>query len=61
MHIIYHFRKIEKVLRLYRFKQKKASISCGGSMVSRRKSACAAAGAQSNIASESAGLTGECL
>ncbi|MFS7934155.1 hypothetical protein Hanom_Chr05g00388281 [Helianthus anomalus] len=32
-----------------------------GSMVSGRKSACAAAGAQSNIASERAGLSGECL
>ncbi|MFS8028496.1 hypothetical protein Hanom_Chr16g01511281 [Helianthus anomalus] len=29
-----------------------ASLSCGGSMVSGRKSACAAAGARSNIASE---------
>ncbi|MFS7983888.1 hypothetical protein Hanom_Chr11g00979931 [Helianthus anomalus] len=38
-----------------------ASLSCGGSMVSGRKSACVAAGAQSNIASERAGLTGECL
>ncbi|MFS8014660.1 hypothetical protein Hanom_Chr15g01347131 [Helianthus anomalus] len=38
-----------------------ASLSCEGSMVSGRKSACAAAGAQSNIASEIAGLTGECL
>ncbi|MFS8027541.1 hypothetical protein Hanom_Chr16g01499861 [Helianthus anomalus] len=38
-----------------------ASLSCGGSMVSGRKSACAAAGARSNIASESAGLTGDCL
>ncbi|MFS7910211.1 hypothetical protein Hanom_Chr02g00103581 [Helianthus anomalus] len=38
-----------------------ASLSCGGSMVSGRKSACAAALAQSNIASERAGLTGECL
>ncbi|MFS7956521.1 hypothetical protein Hanom_Chr07g00655561 [Helianthus anomalus] len=38
-----------------------ASLSYGGSMVSGRKSACAAAGAQSNIVSESAGLTGECL
>ncbi|MFS7902643.1 hypothetical protein Hanom_Chr01g00013631 [Helianthus anomalus] len=38
-----------------------ASLSCGDSMVSRRKSACAAAGARSNIASKSAGLTGDCF
>ncbi|MFS8029965.1 hypothetical protein Hanom_Chr17g01528521 [Helianthus anomalus] len=38
-----------------------ASLSCGGSMVSGRRSACAEAGAQSNIASSRAGLTGDCL
>ncbi|MFS7970222.1 hypothetical protein Hanom_Chr09g00818491 [Helianthus anomalus] len=38
-----------------------ASLSCEGSMVSGRKSACATAGARSNIASVKAGLTGECL
>ncbi|MFS7971217.1 hypothetical protein Hanom_Chr09g00830111 [Helianthus anomalus] len=38
-----------------------ASLSCGGSMVSGRKSACATAGARSNIASVRVGLTWECL
>ncbi|MFS7933373.1 hypothetical protein Hanom_Chr04g00378981 [Helianthus anomalus] len=37
-----------------------ASLSCGGNMVSGRRSACATAGARSNIASGIAGLTGEC-
>ncbi|MFS7980909.1 hypothetical protein Hanom_Chr10g00944701 [Helianthus anomalus] len=34
-----------------------ASLSCGGSMVSGQRSACAGAGTQSNIASSRAGLT----
>ncbi|MFS7989421.1 hypothetical protein Hanom_Chr11g01046641 [Helianthus anomalus] len=38
-----------------------ASLSCGGRMVSGRKSAFAMAGARSNIASVRAGLTGKCL
>ncbi|MFS8021498.1 hypothetical protein Hanom_Chr16g01428071 [Helianthus anomalus] len=38
-----------------------SSLSCRGSMVSERKSACATAGVQSNIASVRAGLTGESL
>ncbi|MFS7995654.1 hypothetical protein Hanom_Chr12g01120481 [Helianthus anomalus] len=38
-----------------------ASLSCRGSMVSGRRSACAGAGARSNIASSRAGLTGDCL
>ncbi|MFS7969166.1 hypothetical protein Hanom_Chr09g00805971 [Helianthus anomalus] len=37
-----------------------ASLSCGGSMVSGRMSACATAGARSNIVSGRAGLTGDC-
>ncbi|MFS8016792.1 hypothetical protein Hanom_Chr15g01372751 [Helianthus anomalus] len=37
------------------------SLSCKGSMISGRRSACAGAGAQSNIASSRAGLTGDCL
>ncbi|MFS7899617.1 hypothetical protein Hanom_Chr16g01435781 [Helianthus anomalus] len=38
-----------------------ASLSCGGSMVSGRRSACAGARARSNIAFSRAGLTGDCL
>ncbi|MFS7923949.1 hypothetical protein Hanom_Chr03g00266871 [Helianthus anomalus] len=38
-----------------------ASFSCGGSMVSGRRSVRAAADARQNIASANAGLTGNCL
>ncbi|MFS7972342.1 hypothetical protein Hanom_Chr09g00843631 [Helianthus anomalus] len=38
-----------------------ASLSCGGNMVSGRRSACATVGARSNIASGRAGLTEDCL
>ncbi|MFS7995419.1 hypothetical protein Hanom_Chr12g01117691 [Helianthus anomalus] len=38
-----------------------ASLSCGGNMVFERRSACAGAGARSNIAFSRAGLTGDCL
>ncbi|MFS7941709.1 hypothetical protein Hanom_Chr06g00479431 [Helianthus anomalus] len=38
-----------------------ASLSCGGSMVSGRRSACAGAGARSNIAFSRAGLTEDYL
>ncbi|MFS7904640.1 hypothetical protein Hanom_Chr01g00038501 [Helianthus anomalus] len=38
-----------------------ASISCGASMVSGRRSACAGAGARSNIVFSRVGLTVDCL
>ncbi|MFS7995544.1 hypothetical protein Hanom_Chr12g01119131 [Helianthus anomalus] len=38
-----------------------ANLSCGDSMVSGRRSACAGVRAQSNIASSRAGLTKDCL
>ncbi|MFS7976241.1 hypothetical protein Hanom_Chr10g00890151 [Helianthus anomalus] len=51
------------VLRATRFYQvvTPTILSCEGSMVSKRRSACATAGVRSNIASGRAGLTGDCL